>query len=142
MTNYLCNVENDEILNKRIFNRTLSMQPYSPAFDPRPQETKYVRVPTINGDINSTPDQQDLIIWKSSTTFFPNVGKAQWIGYESSINNEIELRNHSKSLSRDPKNSYIPNENSDLYENKYVGGAGIVAKHISSAGAKTVFTTN
>ena len=146
MANYLCNVENDEILNKRIFSRNLAMQAYSPAFDPRPQETKYVRAPTINGDINSNPDQQDLIIWKNSTTFFPNVGKAPWIGYVSSINNETELRNQSNPLSRDPKHAYIPNENSDLYINKYLNAPDKILTNynttINKSASKCVLSGN
>ena len=123
MANYLCNVENDEILNKRIFSRNLAMQAYSPAFDPRPQETKYVRAPTVNGDINSNPTVGDVVLWNSSSTFLPNVGKAPWIGYASFINKETELSNRSKPISRDPKDAYIPNENSDLYVNKYLNGS-------------------
>ena len=124
MVNYLCNVESDEILNKRIFSRNIGSHIYLPAYDPRPQETKYVRKPTVNGDIKGQENKNNFIIWNTETTFFPNVGKAPWLGYVSSINKENKLRNQTTPLSRNSEDTYIPNQNSDLYVNSYSYDSG------------------
>jgi len=99
-TNYLCNLERTEELNKRILDRNISLKYYNPVFEHRSQSTKYQKYPITK------PIENDII----------KMGyKTKWSEFASNVNSESVLRNQLYPRSNSTSSQYIPPSSSGLY---------------------------
>lgn len=106
--------------NSRIYNRNIPSHTLQPYLDVRPVQTKYNLLSTTiereksNTKLNINP------VYDQSKMFNPGNDKGSWSGYVSNINDESILRNQVYALQKDSRSVYVPNSNSDLYNNKFI----------------------
>ncbi len=106
------NMDYDNELNKRLENRNVPSGPLQPLYDIRPLSTKYTLFHTIDEKLPPTPQY----------TYDPyqifNPGDRAPIDYFiKNIDVETKLRSQFFALQKSPQAIYVPNINSQLYEN-------------------------
>lgn len=120
---YLCNYNYDNELNLKINKRFFPSTSLQPNFDPRPLSTKYslLTYPLDNKYVKE--DSESLISYYNYDTkkiFYPGNAKAPVGYFLDNVDTESVLKNQFKSLTKNDGPKYVPNINSDLYnENKY-----------------------
>lgn len=107
------NLEYDNELNKRLENRNTPSAPLQPMYDIRPVATKYTMFHTVDPKINSTGSQYH---YDPHEIFNPgNRGPVDY--FIKNIDVESKLRSQFFALQTSPQAVYIPELNSQLYEN-------------------------
>jgi len=106
------NLEYDNELNKRLENRNTPSGPLQPIFDIRPVATKYTMFHTVDTKINSTPSSQ----YDPYQVFNPG-DRAPIDYFIRNIDVESTLRSQFFALQQSPQAVYVPELNSQLYEN-------------------------
>ena len=122
MTNDLYNVtlhnfEDHNIMNNSIANRNFPSNNLGMNFSFRPVNTKYTLMPTYNHPIESTVPINSNVLYDVSNTFFPGTRKPHFRGFATNVDKESTLRNQFFALQKADQVAYLPNTNSDLYEN-------------------------
>lgn len=112
-----CNMKRDNELNERLVQRNIPSKNLEPSFSPRPVPTKYTLFPTSLACKNYSVCYEKYNIYD---TFNPGNAKAPWSGYASNVNEESILRNQINQLSKDDKNTFIPDSSGELYNVKVV----------------------
>lgn len=114
---YICNIEREQQLNNRIYERNIPSEPLKPEFSPRPQQTKF----TILGKQSPAkpdicPASNSYVNYTPSKVFNPGNAQAPWYGFASNVNTESSLRNQFFALQDCDQGKYIPSTESDLYK--------------------------
>ena len=114
---YICNIEREQQLNNRIYERNIPSEPLKPEFSPRPQQTKF----TILGKQSPAkpdicPASKSYVNYTPSKVFNPGNAQAPWYGFASNVNTESSLRNQFFALQDCDQGKYIPSTESDLYK--------------------------
>jgi hypothetical protein len=106
------NIDYDNELNQKIYKRNIPGQNMKPNFSFRPQSTKYTHFQLIDKDVKSKVPLMtyDKVKYNPSQRGPTNE-------YFQKIDLESELRNQVYALQKDSQHYYIPNINSDLYQN-------------------------
>jgi hypothetical protein len=113
---YFCNIDRDEQLNNRIYERNIPSEPLKPEFSPRPQQTKFTILGKESPAQNKTcPPTKAYANYEPSKIFFPGGAQAPWYGFAANINAESSLRNQFFALQDCDQGKYIPSTTSDLY---------------------------
>jgi len=107
------NLDYDNELNKRLENRNTPSGPLQPLFDIRPVATKYTMFHTVDTKINSTGPQYSYDPYQ---TFNPG-DRAPIDYFIRNVDVESTLRSQFFALQQSPQAVYIPELNSQLYEN-------------------------
>lgn len=110
MTTSCCDDLVNEI-NKRIYRRNIGSGNLDVLLAPRPLQTKYV----LPFQDISPPCRNQMIHYKTTETFNPGNRPGGWSGYSTSINDESILQNRVYALQKYPQATYVPNSDSDLY---------------------------
>jgi len=111
----ICNLENQEELNRRLFNRNIPSANLAPNFSFRPTATKYQLCPTnqdlekSNTPIHTYPD------FETNKVFYPGTHNAPVMGYLNNVNTESYLRNQFFALQECPQAAWVPDSTSELY---------------------------
>jgi len=105
------NFDYDNELNKRLENRYMPSAPLQPMFDIRPVATKYTMFHTV--DPIQTHNQQ--YHYNPQQVFNPGKGPVDY--FIKNIDVESTLRSQFFALQQSPQAVYIPELNSQLYEN-------------------------
>ena len=108
------NLEYDNELNKRLENRNMPSAPLQPLFDIRPVATKYTMFHTVDPNINSTGAQYHYDPYQ----IFNPGDRAPVEYFIRHVDVESTLRSQFFALQTSPQAVYIPELNSQLYENR------------------------
>lgn len=100
-------------INKRISARNTGYGNLDVLLEPRPQQTKYV----LPFQDIYPPCRNHTIHYKTTETFNPGNRPGAWSGYSTNINDESILQNRVHALQKYPQATYVPNSDSDLYNN-------------------------
>ena len=110
------NLEKDNELNKKIYQRNIPDNPLQPDLNIYPVQTKMVKMMISDGrktDNVNVANIKQYNIHDVNTNFNPGTSIAPWNGYVKNIDTETYLRNPVCNL--DINNVYVPDSNSDLY---------------------------
>ena len=108
-----CSDKRVEDLNGRIYKRNVPDSRLQPLFDPRPVQTRYVKMPVIDSKKKANSFIENLPEYSPHTTFNPGY-RAPISGFK--IDQDSRLRNIFHPLQKCPQRDYVPNSNSDLYK--------------------------
>jgi hypothetical protein len=107
------NLEYDNELNKRLENRNIPSSPLQPIYDIRPLATKYTMFHTV--DDTKQYHSQSQYQYDPHQVFNP--GKAPIDYFIRNIDVESKLRSQFFAIQNSPQALYVPEVNSQLYEN-------------------------
>ena len=111
----ICNEDRVNQLNERLYLRNLPMGHLDTLFSFRPQPTKYRHFPIL--DNNNCVTKIKNVPFNPNIMFNPGDTMGPWSGYVSNINKESILKNQISALQNNPRTTYVPHQNSDLYKN-------------------------
>lgn len=112
---YVCNLDQNNELNQRIFERNIPSQTLEPSFSSRPVSTKYTLLPIIDTNVKSSVPLKNYARYNTSQIFNPGTAQAPWNGFATNINLESSLRNQFFALQKANQAYYVPSSSSDLY---------------------------
>ena len=107
------NLEYDNELNKRLEGRNTPSGPLQPLYDFRPVSTKYTLFHTIDKPIPQTPQYT----YDPHQVFNPGY-RAPIDYFMRNIDTESTLRSQFFALQKGPQSVFVPELNSQLYENR------------------------
>lgn len=111
----LQNVNNN--IGNNIYERVVPSHEMQMNVGFRPIMSKYATMPILDNRIVSEVNINKEPIYNSETVFYPGTSKPHFNGFATNIDNESTLRNQFFALQKGDKHLYVPNSNSDLYEN-------------------------
>ena len=111
----LQNVNNN--IGNNIYERVVPSHEMQMNFGFRPIMSKYATMPILDNRLVSEVNINKEPIYNSETVFYPGTNKPHFNGFASNIDNESSLRNQFFALQKGDNHLYVPNSNSDLYEN-------------------------
>ena len=118
MANYnvvLQNINNN--VGNNIYERVVPSHEMQMNFGFRPIMSKYATMPIVDDRIISQVSINKEPTYNSEEVFYPGTSKPHFSGFASNIDSESTLRNQFFALQKGNKHVYVPNSNSDLYEN-------------------------
>ena len=102
-------------INDRIMNRNIPDITLQTSFDPRPQNTKYHRLPLINRKVPNAYPIQKQPDYQQRLHFNPG-SYAPYSGYATNVDSESRIQNMFAPLQKyGNQNYYIPSSRSSLY---------------------------
>ena len=113
----LQNVNNNNNINNNIYERFVPSHEMQMNFGFRPTMTKYAKMPILDNRNQSNVNIIKQETFNNNEVFYPGTSKAHYSGFASNVDNESTLRNQFFALQKGDKHLYVPNSNSDLYEN-------------------------
>jgi len=117
---YFCQQNRTTELSNKMYKRNVPNVPLQMNYDPRPVETRFVRMPIIDCRLpNNTPCERRPIY----NTRFMFAGSSQSLpfnGFQSKIDTESKLMNINFPLQNCPQSKFIPHSLSDLYNTTYL----------------------
>ena len=113
---YFSQLDREEDLNKRLYERNLASGPVSQSLDVRPTPTKYVKMPMVNLRKPTHVQCDRPRQYNNESTFLPSNRQAPWNGFASHIDTETTLRNQWFALQKCDQSQYIPGSQSSLYQ--------------------------
>jgi hypothetical protein len=105
--------------NKRVYDRNIPSQVLQPYFTPRSVSTKYSIMPIVDPRKKNSVKTLQYPTYNTHAIFNPGNDQGPWSGFSSKVNVESELRNQIFALQRCSQSVYVPNSNSDLYQNNF-----------------------
>ena len=111
----LQNIDNN--IGNNIYERVVPSHEMQMNFGFRPIMSKYATMPILDDRIVSQVNINKEPAYNSENVFYPGTSKPHFSGFATNIDNESTLRNQFFALQKGDKHLYIPNSNSDLYEN-------------------------
>ena len=108
--------KNDQI-NHNIYSRNIPSSSIQFNFSPRSVSTKYSLLPILDHKSEPTVPINEVNHYNSETVFFPSDRKPDFCGFGTKVDTESTLRNQFFALQKADQAKWIPNTNSDLYEN-------------------------
>lgn len=106
------NLDYDNELNKRLENRNIPSAPLQPLYEFRPVATKYTHFHTIDKKIPSEPQY----VYDPQQIFNPG-DRAPIDYFMRNVDVETKLRSQFFAIQNSPQSVYVPELNSQLYEN-------------------------
>ena len=108
------NKELSNELNQRIYKRNMPLNNLDIAYGIRPQATKYMRNPMLT-----------VIEPLSNRKFNSGEKVGGWSGYAANIQKESILKNQINPIQNNSRTTYIPNMNSELYNQTMPTGQSV-----------------
>ncbi len=110
-------INNVDQINSNILARILSDGNADVLISPRPRSTLFTR--PLENIIPSPPCEEPIIKYNTNTynSFLPATTNGPWSRYSANINTESILKNQVYALQNHPQANYIPNSNSEMYNN-------------------------
>ena len=114
----LHNFEKNDTINNAIAYRNIPSTNLTMNFPFRPVNTKYTLMPTVNNINQCTKSPiNNYGVFDMSNTFYPGTRKPHFSGFATNVDTESSMRNQIYALQKADQAVYVPNSNSDLYEN-------------------------
>jgi hypothetical protein len=117
MYNYETSTQKQNTINNRIYSRNIPSQQLQPYLDARPVLTKYSIMPIVDPRKNIDTPLMQTKLYEPEKVFNPGNDFGPWSGYALNVNKESDLRNQFYGLQTCSQSIYVPNSNSDLYNN-------------------------
>lgn len=111
---WYCNTHRTQELSNRIYNRNLPTGALSLSYDPRPTQTRYVKMPVVDCRKSSSVPCKNEVIFNPYTTFTPGQ-TAPFSGFATDIDQESRIQSRFFPLQKGAQSKFIPSSNSDLY---------------------------
>ena len=109
------NIQEDNVVNNRIYERNIPSKNLQPLFSMRPVSTKQAVMPIFDERPTERVPINVYPTFSTQDTFYPGDLDAPWAGFANHVNTESDLRNQYFALQRADQAVYVPNSNSDLY---------------------------
>lgn len=116
------NIQEDNILNNRLYERNIPSKQLQPVFSMRAVSTKQAVMPIFDERPTSRVPINVYPTFSTEEVFYPGDLDAPWAGFANHINDESELRNQYFALQRADQAVYVPGSNSELYNANIRGG--------------------
>jgi hypothetical protein len=113
----LQNFEKLDSINRDLYTRNIPSSTIQPNFNPRPVNTKYSMLPTIDHRKEANVPIINKGNYNNEQIFNPGTAKPHYSGYATNVDKESTLRNQFFALQAADQAKYIPSSNSDLYMN-------------------------
>ena len=113
---YYCNINEDEILNKRIAERNIPSHNLQPQFSPRPVSTKYAYLPITDRRAPNKVPINTTETYNVKEVFNPGTAMAPWDGFAANIDVNSVLKNQFFALQKCDQSTYVPSSDSDMYK--------------------------
>ena len=110
-----CNMNRTQELSNRMYQRNLPTGTLSLSYDPRPTQTKYVKMPILDCRKASTVPCKDEVIFNPYKTFTPGQ-TAPFSGFAADIDQESRVQSRFFPLQEGAQSKFIPSSGSDLYK--------------------------
>lgn len=113
---FLCHLDRNTQLDKRIADRNIPSGPLQPSFNIRPVSTKYDIMGVVDRHAPVSVPIKQIPTYSVGSTFYPGDKQAPWSGFATNISIESQLRNQVMPKQNCEASVYIPCSNSDMYK--------------------------
>lgn len=113
----LQNFKKNDKINHEIYSRQFPSNQLNMNFSPRSVSTKYSTLPILDHRQESNVPMNNYPIYDSNSTFFPGTSKPHFCGFAKNVDLESSLRSQFFALQKADQANYVPNSNSNMYEN-------------------------
>lgn len=116
---YYCNQNRTQELSDRMFQRNVPEQYMQMYFSPRSVETRQVHMPILDCHKKNRTPCRVLPIYDVNDMYAPS-DSLPFNGFQNNVDIESKLKNIIFPIQKAAQSKFIPNENSDLYKNRYL----------------------
>lgn len=113
----LQNHENQNLINDTIYQRNIPSENMQVSLPQRSVSTKYAHFPILDSRKESNVLLNYARPYDNNQMFFPGTRKPHFCGFMQNVDLESNLRNQFFALQKADQANYIPNSNSNMYEN-------------------------
>jgi len=113
----LQNLENQNFINNDIYRRNIPSENMQVHLPQRSISTKYSHFPILDNRKENNVVLNNVKSFDTNETFFPGNRKPHFHGFSNNVDLESSLRNQFFALQKADQAVYVPNSNSDMYEN-------------------------
>lgn len=111
------NHENQSAINNDIYQRNIPSENMQASLSQRSVSTKYAHFPILDSRRESNVLLNYTRPYDNNQMFFPGTRKPHFCGFAKNVDLESNLRNQFFALQRADQSVYVPNSNSNMYEN-------------------------
>ena len=116
---YYCNQNRTTELSNRMYKRNVPSVPMQMNYDSRPVSTKFICMPIVDCRKPTFTSCERRPIYNTELMFAAS-DSLPFNGYQSNVDTESKLKNIFFPLQDCAQSKFIPNSNSDLYNNSYL----------------------
>lgn len=113
----LQNHENQNTINQNIYQRNIPSENMQVSLPQRSVSTKYAHFPILDSRRESNVLLNYARPYDNNQMFFPGTRKPHFCGFAQNVDLESNLRNQFFALQKADQANYVPNSNSNMYEN-------------------------
>lgn len=113
----LQNHENQNTINQNIYQRNIPSENMQVSLPQRSVSTKYAHFPILDSRRESNVLLNYARPYDNNQMFFPGTRKPHFCGFAQNVDLESNLRNQFFALQKADQAIYVPNSNSNMYEN-------------------------
>ena len=113
----LQNHENQNLINDTIYQRNIPSENMQVSLPQRSVSTKYAHFPILDSRKESNVLWNYTRPYDNNQMFFHGTRKPHFWGFMQNVDLESNLRNQFFALQKADQANYIPNSNSNMYEN-------------------------
>ena len=113
----LQNYENQNAINNDIYERNIPSETMQICLPQRSMSTKYTHFPIMDNIRESNVVLNNSKPFNNNEMFFPGNRKPHFCGFSQNVDLESNLRNQFFALQNADQAKYIPNSNSNMYQN-------------------------
>lgn len=113
----LQNHQNQNAINQNIYQRNIPSENMQVSLSQRSVSTKYAHFPILDSRRESNVLLNYSRPYDNNQMFFPGTRKPHFCGFAQNVDLESNLRNQFFALQKADQANYVPNSNSNMYEN-------------------------
>lgn len=113
----LQNHQNQNAINQNIYQRNIPSENMQVSLPQRSVSTKYAHFPILDSRRESNVLLNYARPYDNNQMFFPGTRKPHFCGFAQNVDLESNLRNQFFALQKADQANYVPNSNSNMYEN-------------------------
>lgn len=113
----LQNHENQNAINNNIYQRNIPSENMQVSLPQRSVSTKYAHFPILDSRRESNVLLNYARPYDNNQMFFPGTKKPHFCGFAQNVDVESNLRNQFFALQKADQAVYVPNSNSNMYQN-------------------------
>jgi len=117
---YYCQQNRTTELSNRMYKRNVPGVPLQANYDPRPVDTRFIRMPVVDCRLPTNIPCERRPIYNTRFMFAGSSQALPFNGFQSKIDTESKLMNIIFPLQECPQSKFIPNSLSDLYNTSYL----------------------
>jgi len=117
---YYCQQNRTTELSNRMYRRNIPNVSLQANYDPRPVDTRFIRMPVIDCRRPSNVPCEQKPIYNTNVMFAGSSQALPFNGFQSNVDTESKLMNIIFPLQECPQSKFIPNSLSDLYNTSYL----------------------